>query len=201
MHHNLYKHNQVVNGGFVLDNPKDLQALFRKYQVKIDFAGHIHAQNIIGPSENCPTIEVASSCFCMTDQGYGVIKIKDNQLFYQRHSFQMLPYLTKKKADKLPTSNFHQYLFQIFASTNARQMSWLAEKVPDTTTREKILDLVLKLNWNFFVGHNQSSVEEMTEIKESKTYQVLADKLPELQKYLDSLLSIKQNSQQLTINF
>lgn len=80
-------------------------------------------------------------------------------------------------------------------------MSWLAEKVPDTTTREKILDLVLKLNWNFFVGHNQSSVEEMTEIKESKTYQVLADKLPELQKYLDSLLSIKQNSQQLTINF
>lgn len=56
MHHNLYKHNRVVNGGFVLDNAADLQNLFKKYHVKIDFAGHIHAQNITGPIPICPTI-------------------------------------------------------------------------------------------------------------------------------------------------
>lgn len=197
----MYQHNNVVHDGFVLDNAAELANLFKKYQVKVDFAGHIHAQNIIGPSKNCPTIEVDSSCFSMSDQGYGVIELKPQQLTYHRHSFEMQNFLTKEESKKLPASDFHKYLFKLFNITNAEQMQWLSNKISDKKACKAVFNLILKLNWNFFIGKSNYSNKEANQIKNGNAYQVVKDRLPELKKYVDSLLSVKEDSQHLIINY
>lgn len=200
MHHNLYSHNDVVHGGFVLDNATDLKKLFKQYNVKVDFAGHIHAQSITGPTKNCPTIEVDSSCFSMTDQGYGIIELMPDRLQYQRYSFEMTSYLTAEEKANLPT-DFHGYLKKLFTDTNSQQATWLYEKVPDHQQQKAVLSLINQLNWNFFVGKSNYSDQEIKEISHSKSYQIITAKLPEMKDYLDSLIKAHQDSRNLIINF
>ncbi|MBC7031923.1 metallophosphoesterase, partial [Salmonella enterica subsp. enterica serovar Enteritidis] len=51
MHHNLYVHNPAVNKGYVVDDAAKLRRLCTRYNVKLAFSGHIHAQNILGPQD------------------------------------------------------------------------------------------------------------------------------------------------------
>ena len=201
MHHNLYDHNEIIKGGFTLDNAEQLRKLCQKYQVAVVFSGHIHAQNIIRGNSQCSTPEVASSGFSMSDQGYGIIDLQENSLEYQRHSFDMVPYLTDRERALLPKQDFHEYLHDIFYRTNQKQMSWLRKKIRDPKEYKEILDFIDQLNWNYFVGKSNYSVEEKNKIKASKIYQLVKKKLPEMKKYLDSLLNVNQDSQYLKIKF
>lgn len=200
MHHNLYPHNNVIQGGFVLDNAQELQNLFKKYQVKVAFSGHIHAQNI-ATSRSCPTIEVAQSCFSMTDQGYGVIDLSPNQLSYQRKSFTPNPYLTQEEFAQLPEKDFHHYLSNLFTNTNNSQMTWLQEKISNRQTQNEILSLINQLNWNFFVGKSQYSKQEKDKITNSMPYKLIKEKLPQLSSYVESLISCERDSLKLNLKF
>lgn len=201
MHHNLYDHNDIIKGGFTLDNAVELRELCQKYKVATVFSGHIHAQNIIRGNSECSTPEVASSGFSMSDQGYGIIDLQADSLVYQRHSFDMLPYLTDREKALLPKQDFHEYLHDIFYQTNRKQMSWLKQKIRDPKEYKEILDFIDQLNWNFFIGRSNYSVEEKKKIKTSETYQLIEKKLPEMRNYLDSLLDVEQDSQHLKIKF
>ncbi|WP_251716270.1 metallophosphoesterase family protein [Lactobacillus agrestimuris] len=199
MHHNLYDHNNVVKGGFTLDNAAELRKLCQKYQVAAVFSGHIHAQNIVRGNSECSTPEVASSGFSMSDQGYGIIDLQANSLEYQHHSFDMSPYLTDKEKSLLPKQDFHEYLHDIFNRTNQKQMSWLKQKIKDPKEYKEIIDFIDKLNWNFFIGKSNYSSEEKKEIKSSAAYQLVEKKLPGMRSYLNSLLDVNQDSQHLKI--
>lgn len=200
MHHNLYVHNSVIHGGFVLDNTEDLQKIFSKYQIPVVFSGHIHAQNI-AESTSCPTIEVASSCFSMTDQGYGIISLSPKKINYQRQSFEMNKYLTAEEIKLLPNRDFHQYLFKIFTKANTNQTSWLKNVIPNAEEREKILSFINQCNWNFFIGKSFYTQDQLTKIKNSHVYQDIKQKLPEMKNYLDSLLTEKRDSWHFEIKF
>lgn len=45
-HHNLINHNPMFENGYTLSNADDLLEIFSKYQVKLNFSGHLHIQNI-----------------------------------------------------------------------------------------------------------------------------------------------------------
>lgn len=201
MHHNLYDHNDIVKGGFTLDNAGELRKLCQKYKVAAVFSGHIHAQNIIRGNSECSTPEVASSGFSMSDQGYGIIDLQGDSLVYQRHSFDMVPYLTDREKEWLPKEGFHEYLHDIFYQTNRKQMSWLKQKVRDPKEYKEILNFIDQLNWNFFIGQSNYSLEEKQKIRTSETYQLVEKELPEMRNYLDSLLDVEQDSQHLKIEF
>ena len=201
MHHNLYDHNNIVNGGFTLDNAKELRKLCQKYHVVAVFSGHIHAQNIIPSNSECSTPEVASSGFCMSDQGYGIISLRPASLEYQRYSFDMLPYLTDREKVLLPKQDFHEYLHDIFYRINQKLMSGMSQKIESSKDYKEFLDFIEQLNWNFFIGQSNYSTEKKNEIKKSGVYQLIEEKLPEIKNYLDSLLAVDQDSQHLIINF
>lgn len=194
MHHNLYDHNSIVNGGFTLDNASELRKLFIKYNVKLTFSGHIHAQNIIGPKDNCPTIDIASSCFSMCDQGYGVINLSPDQVEYQRHSFDSRPYLTEEEMAKLPSGDFHDYLAQVFMTVNEKQSARFKQNIDCIDDWKKVVELVDKLNWNFFIGKNSYTKQEIMKIKNSLPYQILTTNVSDMKNYVDSLINIKQDS-------
>ncbi|QNQ81498.1 metallophosphoesterase [Lactobacillus sp. PV034] len=199
MHHNLYDHNEIIKGGFTLDNAPDLRRLCQKYQVAVAFSGHIHAQNIIRGNDECDTPEVASSGFSMSDQGYGVIELTPNAVEYQRYSFDMVPFLADREKALLPKQDFHEYLHDIFYQTNQKQMAWLKKKISNQAEYERILNFIDRLNWNYFIGKSNYSSKDKSKIISSPEYQLVKAKLPEMKNYLDSLLAVDQDSQHLRV--
>lgn len=189
MHHNLYAHNPAVNRGYVLDNADDLRRLCMRYNVKLLFSGHIHAQNIMLPQAPTPTAEIVTSSFCSTDQGYGVVKVSPKGLTYARHSFDMTPYLTKHDQENWTLSHFHDYLENI-------QMGSLAANLmqKDLKTYHNEMDLIremgklfAQMNYNFFTGQNHITKEKLAEIHDSDVYRTLIKENPEVELYLETL--------------
>lgn len=201
MHHNLYDHNKIIHGGYTLDNAGDLHKLCNQYHVAAVFSGHIHAQNIIRGDSECLTPDIATSCFCMTDQGYGIIDISIDQLSYQRYSFTMSPYLTDNEKSQLPQKAFQKYLADIFDFTNRSQMSWLYREVTNPKEQKEIIDFIDQLNWNFFVGKSNYSSAQRQKLKAKTAYQLITQKLPEMKAYLDTLLAVNENSWKLKLDF
>lgn len=122
MHHNLYAHNPAVNRGYVVDDAVDLRRLCARYNVKLAFSGHIHAQNILGPQGMTPTTEVVTSSFCSTDQGYGTVRLHHRHITYVRKSFDMRPYLTDKEKQDYTLMHFHNYLQNLQLGTLAANL-------------------------------------------------------------------------------
>ncbi|WEV40679.1 metallophosphoesterase [Lactobacillus sp. ESL0681] len=191
MHHNLYVHNPAVNQGFVLNNAAQLRQLCEKYQIKIAFSGHIHAQNIIGPVEKTPTIEVVTSSFCSYDQAYGVVKLDDQGLLYQRKIFDMTPYLTEAELQNQTVANFHEYLKNIQLKNLAGNSS---EQGPLSPLERQIKQTFLEINYNYFTGHNHISSAELKKLTTSTEYQTLIQQKPQLNKYLKSLFDTSDHS-------
>lgn len=196
MHHSLNNHNSIVNGGFTLDNAQELKQLFTKYNVKVSFTGHIHAQNIASSASG---VDIASSCFSMCDQGYGIITLADNKLEYHRFSFDPIPYLTDEEKRLLPTGDYHDYLKKLFIQTNEIQMQNFKKRFPSENDFDTVMNLINQLNYNFFIGKSNYSSAQKKEIESSISYQLVQKFLPEMKKYVDSLLAIKQNSQHVFI--
>ena len=189
MHHNLYAHNPAVNKSYVLDNANEVRRLFARYGVKLVFSGHIHAQNILDPQVPTPTTEIVSSSFCSTDQGYGEVYIKKNQLTYHRHSFEMNPYLSDEETQDWTLTHFHDYLENIQLGSLAAN---LMQK--DLKKYHNSLDLIRdmgklfsQMNYNFFTGKNHISIAQLDKLHESETYKVLVKENPEVQLYLETL--------------
>lgn len=204
MHHNLYAHNPAVNKGYVLDDATELKRLCGKYNVKLAFSGHIHAQNIANPEDFAPTYEVVTSSFCSTDQGYGIVRFKKNEIRYSRHSFDMTPYLTEHEKQDWTLSHFHNYLENI-------QLGSLAANLMQKDLKEynNSLDLIRdmgklfsKMNYNFFTGQNHINQEQLDELKKSRTYQTLIKENPEVKLYLQTLYDTSShNNRQLTVRY
>jgi hypothetical protein len=160
----------------------------------------MHAQNIIGPFANRPIAEVAGACFCMTTQEYGQVQLNETEMRYQAHSFEMKPWLTKAEQRKLPQQDFHQYLQQLFFNLGEQQLIQIRQALPDKEA-EAVIKFADQLNWNFFIGKSDYSVEEKNEIINSIEYQLVAKYLPDFKRYLDSFLEVKQSSQQLLLKW
>ncbi|KAI4315890.1 metallophosphoesterase [Lactobacillus intestinalis] len=201
MHHNLYDHNAIINDSFTLDNASELQDLFRKYNVRATFSGHIHAQNIISAKTDCPSFDVASSCFSMCDQGYGVISLTSKELNYQHCSFDCTAFLTPEEMQQLPPCNFHDYLRHQFSKVNQLQMDKYQAKFDSKSDWQAATNLVNNLNWDFFTGKSNYDAVNKEEIKTSPAYQLLQQKLPMMINYADSLLSVSTNSQHINIKW
>lgn len=188
MHHNLYVHNPAVNKGFVLNNADRLRRICEDYNLKAVFSGHIHAQNIAGPLDPTPTTEIVTSSFCSFDQGYGIIKLTPNQLTYQRHAFNMTPYLTPKERENNTLVNFHQYLKELQIRSlisNSKQTDQAEQNT--SPLLKKINHLMIEMNYNYFTGHNHINPKELELLYSSEEFQTLMAQRPRFNKYLKTL--------------
>lgn len=189
MHHNLYAHNPAVNKGYVVDDAIELRRLCARYNVKLAFSGHIHAQNIMGPQGTTPTTEIVTSSFCSNDQGYGVVRVHSRHITYIRRNFDMTRYLTEKEKQDYTLVHFHKYLKNLqLGSISADMMQSELNKYHDD------IDLVREMgklfgwmNYHFFNGHNHLKVSELNKIHSSETYQTLIKHHPEFRLYLETL--------------
>lgn len=196
MHHNLYAHNPAVNRGYVIDDATKLRRLCARFNVKLAFSGHIHAQNILGPQDETPTTEIVTSSFCSTDQGYGVVRLHSRHITYIRKSFDMRPYLTEKERQDDTLYNFHSYLKNLQLGTLAANLMQ-----EDLQKNHNNLDLVremgklfAQMNYNFYTGRNHLKKSQLAKIHATEAYQTLIKQHPEFEIYLKTLYDTSEHS-------
>jgi 3',5'-cyclic AMP phosphodiesterase CpdA len=202
MHHNLYTHNMAVSEGFVLDNAAELRRLLRKYQVKVVFSGHIHAQSILPPQKDCSATEIVSSCFASTDEGYGVVSLKPKQVKYQRYSFDIENYLTAEQRKNQDLNHFHAYLKDIFIKANQKQVvANFGRFIKDPAMIKEILRILSRIQWLYFTGASFQNKTEVAKLKNSYIFQMLIKRMPALRKYLISLTDTHCDSSYCQIDY
>ena len=195
MHHNLYAHNPAVNRGFVLNNAQLLRRLCEDFNIKVAFSGHIHAQNIVGPLERTPTIEVVTSSFCSYDQGYGVIKVRPDNIKYQRHTFNMKPFLNKKELEDQNLAHFHHYLKEIQIK-NLKGNSNKKDNSHDEQSEllQKVNHLFIEMNYQYFTGHNHIEKEQLKKLYSSPEFKILVNQRPRFSNYMKTLFDTTDHS-------
>lgn len=204
MHHNLYAHNPAVDRGYVLDNANELRRLCSRYNVKLAFSGHIHAQNILGPQDMTPTTEIVTSSFCSNDQGYGVVRLHSRHITYIRKEFNMAAYLTEKEKQVYTLLHFRDYLETLQLGTIAADLmqSDLKKNHNNLDLIRKMGKLFAKMNYNFYTGYNHLSEAELSKIRSSEEYKVLIKQHPEYRLYLKTLYDTSSHSNlQARINY
>ena len=196
MHHNLYAHNPAVNHGYVLDDAVELRRLCSRYNVKLAYSGHIHAQNIMGPQDMTPTTEIVTSSFCSNDQGYGVTRIHSHHITYVRKEFNMHKYLTEEEKQNYTLDHFDNYLENLQLGTIAADLmqSDLKKYHNNLDLIRKMGKLFAKMNYNFYTGHNHLKAQELNNIHASQEYQTLIKQHPEYRIYLKTLYDTSDHS-------
>ena len=196
MHHNLYAHNPAVNRGYVLDDAVELRRLCSRYNVKLAYSGHIHAQNIMGPQDMTPTTENVTSSFCSNDQGYGVTRIHSHHITYVRKEFNMHKYLTEEEKQNYTLDHFDNYLENLQLGTIAADLmqSDLKKYHNNLDLIRKMGKLFAKMNYNFYTGHNHLKAQELNNIHASQEYQTLIKQHPEYRIYLKTLYDTSDHS-------
>ncbi|CCI87820.1 metallophosphoesterase [Lactobacillus gigeriorum] len=196
MHHNLYAHNPAVNRGYVLDDAVELRRLCSRYNVKLAYSGHIHAQNIMGPQDMTPTTEIVTSSFCSNDQGYGVTRIHSHHITYVRKEFNMHKYLTEEEKQNYTLDHFDNYLENLQLGTIAADLmqSDLKKYHNNLDLIRKMGKLFAKMNYNFYTGHNHLKAQELNNIHASQEYQTLIKQHPEYRIYLKTLYDTSDHS-------
>lgn len=194
MHHNLYAHNPAVNQGFVLNNAPFIRQLCKDYDVKAAFSGHIHAQNIVDPQLPTPTTEIVTSSFCSYDQAYGVVKITPDSLQYERHIFNMTPYLTTEEQKNPTLMNFHHYLKEIQLHNLTNNSSQKDDTTNNSALLQKVDHLFIEMNYNYFTGHNHISQSDLAKLYSSPEFKLLVTQRPRFSKYLKTLYDTTDHS-------
>lgn len=207
LHHNLFKHNDQVNKGYVLDDTR-LREMLSEFKVPVAFSGHIHAQDILTESvAGQPLTEIVSGSFAITPNGYGEVTFNHQQLHYQRKELAMTKWAQETKQTDPTLLDYDQYREELF-DKSGEEMAYRqlleSELTEDLDRADRVAQYVGKINTRFFKGADYTpSAADQQKMKQDPDYQTLQS-LPKnfLQSYIDSILfDTNDNDLDVTIAF
>lgn len=173
LHHNLFKHNDSVNQGYVLDNSTEVKKLLKNYDVSAVFSGHIHAQDIM--AEDGLT-EIVTSSYNIIDHGYGLLQLTHDQMHYERKTVSVSAWAQQQKTENSDLLNHDQYLKDLFLKDGERLAyeTLLNQKITDHTQLELAATFLAQVNLEYFQGNDWRDDETVNELKKDPGYQLLA---------------------------
>lgn len=118
-HQNLFQHNSLFRGGFVIGNGRLLGALFEKYGVICNLSGHMHIQHI-SQIESGLT-EIATSSLAVTPNQYGLLCLSENQAYYCTEAVDVDAWAAELGLDNPELLNFREYAAQFFWDSSYRK--------------------------------------------------------------------------------
>lgn len=111
MHHNLMDHNSSFVAGYTIIKNEYVLELFAKYNVTLNFSGHMHIQNISEEEVNGVTIiDVANSSLLAYSDTLGRLKIYDGGYVYDKISIEPFEGFTKASFDNFVGVNYNKSL-------------------------------------------------------------------------------------------
>ena len=186
MHHNLFKHNEYVYKGYVLNNAEDVQRLFAHYQIPLVFSGHIHAQDILQEDN---IIEVTTGSFAIAPQSIGELQLEKNHWRYTRQELD-----TKNQPTPKGFSSYQDYLKDFLLQDGKRfaygQM--IEQGIYDSDQLDAVAEVVGEAHVRYFTGNDYLSNTEIQQLEQSPGYQLLEQM--EIGSLLNYLTSIQQDT-------
>lgn len=201
MHHNLLKHNALLNSNFTIDNGEEITELFHRYKVKANLSGHIHAQHIASnKSTNSILYDIVTSSLSVYPNQYGVVNYLPNEeINYQTKPVNVEEWALENGSQNSDLLRFKEYSNEFFYSSSYRKT------INDLTTFElpkSEMEIMAKtlagFNKSYFSGTMHLSKDEIVDSEGYKLWENTDGHF--LRKYLDSvLLHPVKNENSLTI--
>jgi 3',5'-cyclic AMP phosphodiesterase CpdA len=193
MHHNLYKHNELLSNGYVLNNADEVRNILAEYQVPVVFSGHIHAQDIMTETTaEQPITEIISSSFAIAPQSYGVVTLTKQAITYKKQHNDVDKWAQDKNI--LPAGmNYAKYMQKVLIEDGER-LGYAQLTTAGLTDPQQLkagAAFVGKINERFFAGNDFSTDQEVAKLKQENGYQIIAEYSPFLKDYVDSIIQDK----------
>lgn len=119
-HQNLFQHNSMFRGGFVIGNGRLLGALFEKYGVICNLSGHMHVQHTSRIESGLT--EIATSSLAVTPNQYGLLVLTGNQAYYRTETVDVEAWAAKQGLDNPELLNFRDYAADFFWNSSYRKV-------------------------------------------------------------------------------
>lgn len=152
-HQNLFVHNENFVWGYQLNNAAALIELYEKYGVEVNLSGHLHVQTIV---ESNGIADIAVSALVDTPLQYGILTVSGDKLSYRTRelSNEALRSKAKEVFDECTRNKIKDELL-----------------VSDPVVAQKMMDIAVQLNREYFLGRFSKVDEEALALwKESNSF-------------------------------
>lgn len=137
-HHNLLTHNKTMES-FTIKNSNALLKLLAKYDVCLNFSGHLHAQNIASKAiEGKKIFDVVNGSLLDYGHRYGALTIFENAYSYESRS--------------LADDALRKYSFQVFCDDYSEKILDQYRKAMGKEKGEAASALLCKINAYYYDG-------------------------------------------------
>jgi len=155
-HHNLLVHNELFKSNYTLHNYEQLIDLYSKYDVSLNFSGHLHIQSIKSTEINSKSIHDVSAV-SLLDYGnrYGRLDIYNN--CYQYQSLM----LNSSKHTNMKEYSFDVFYKEYYNKTLPTYNLYLGKDLGESATA-----LLSKINAYYFDGSYKSIHELVSNNRE-----------------------------------
>lgn len=200
MHHNLFRHNELLYSGFTLDNAEEALKVFEECGLRLVLSGHIHMQDIKLNQSNTPVYEVVTSSLAVHPVQYGVLSFHSPGDFEYTTARVDVEGWAQELGKEGELREFSEYFRALFDQASRKKVTEaLTESGIYTDTEiQQMSDTMSILNRNYFAG-TTSSVRD--EVMKSKGYElwVAASEPKRLRNYVLSMLTEKNDQNNLKL--
>lgn len=115
-HHNLLNQSPRLSVGYTLDNAREVLDLYREYDVRVNFSGHVHIQNITGTQlGDRPFYDIATSSYAVYTNQYGVVDYLPGQsLRYHTREADVEGWAARTGSQDPQLLGFEDYSYRFF---------------------------------------------------------------------------------------
>ena len=179
MHHNLLVHNELFKTSYTLYNNQDIVDLLIKYNVKINFSGHLHIQSIKNyTNENNEIYDISEVSVLDYGNRYGILNFYEKELEYISKPINLSKYI----------NNFSSYSFNVFYKEYYnKSVNKNIYKYGDKG--ETITNFIAKVNCYYFDG-NYNEINAL-KIQNPELYELIKTD----SEYVKSIFEIENNNQ------
>ena len=156
MHHNLLIHSTNNYIGNTLNNYEDALELYDRYDVRLNFSGHIHAQGIVHSEHSKPIYDVVTSSISISPIQYGWVTYqRENGFEYNIRQVDVQSWAIENGKTDLNLLNFKYYARDSFkALSYGRTLETLTElALYDVEMNELLASSMSEVNAYYFPGH------------------------------------------------
>lgn len=168
MHHSLLNHSDVIQGGYTINDNKDVIDIFQSSNLDLVLSGHIHIQDISSFKEDRdPMFDIATGSLAVYPHQYGILKYKhsseDTTFDYSTSKVDVEGWSKAVGIIDKSINNFNEYSKKNFGDI-AYDMAYNQLNMEDIHSKdemESMSETMRILNLRYFAGTESLNLKDV----------------------------------------